>query len=74
MAERDPEISRLEARIAELEATPSARDLGWLKNSNSFKIAERMTRPQTQRNGRIAVAIIWGIFILTIIIGIVRDH
>ena len=39
MADQD-EIAELKARIADLEARPSAGDLDWLKNSHTFKYQE----------------------------------
>ena len=73
MAERDAEIAELKARIASLEARLATSDMDWLKNSSSFQLAEKMTSPQTRRNGIIAVSVIWGIFLLTFIVGIIRN-
>jgi hypothetical protein len=55
MAEQDPQISKIEARITELEARPSAGDLDWLKNSNTFKRAEIATSPAFIRLNAIIV-------------------
>ena len=73
MAERDAEIAELKARIASLEARPATTDLDWLKNSSSFQLAEKMTSPQTRRNGIIAVSFFWGVLVLGIVIAIIRN-
>ena len=72
MAERDPEISRLEARIAELEARPSAGDLDWLKNSNVWRRAQFATSLGWVRFNVIGVAGGWGLFILYFIFDVTR--
>ena len=73
MAERDAEIAELKARIASLEARPANTDLDWVKNSNTWKIAQFASSPGWIKFNVIGVAVIWGIFILGIIIAIIRN-
>ncbi len=72
MAERDTEIDELKARIAALEARPSAGDLNWLKNSHVWKRAQFAASPGWLKFNVVGVAVIWGGFILYYIIGVLR--
>lgn len=63
MAERDDELTQLKARVAELEARPSA-ELDWLKNSNVFKRAELATSRAFIRLN--AFIVLGGIFVIFI--------
>ncbi len=68
MADRDTEIAELKARIAALEARPSAADLEWLKTSNVWKRAEMAANPRWLKANAI---IVWGgigAFVISIII------
>ena len=71
MADQD-EIAELKARIADLEARPSAGDLDWLKNSNVWKRAQFAASPGWLTANVIFVGLIWGGIILTFVIGILR--
>jgi hypothetical protein len=67
MADRDTEIAELKARIAALEARPSAGDLDWLKKSNVWKRAEFAASPGWLKFNVIGLAVIFGGFLLSIV-------
>lgn len=73
MAERDTDIAELKARIASLEARPSTTDLEWVKNSNTWKLAQFATSPGWIKFNVIGVAAGWGILILGIVIAVIRN-
>ena len=72
MAERDDELTQLKARVAELEARPSAGDLDWLKNSHVWRRAQFAASPGWVRFNVIGIAIGWGAFILYAVISVIR--
>lgn len=72
MAERDDELMLLKARVAELEARPSATDLDWLKNSNVWRRAQFATSPGWVRFNVTGIAVGWGLFILYATISVIR--
>lgn len=74
MAERDAEIAELKARIASLEARPANTDLDWVKNSNTWKIAQFASSPGWIKFNVIGIAVIWGVFILMFVVSMFRDH
>lgn len=61
MADRDTEIAELKARIADLEARPSAGDLDWLKDSHTFKYQEALHNPKSA----------WRLLVIMAVIGLV---
>lgn len=68
MSDNELEIDQLKARIAELEARPQPSDLEWLRNSNSFKRAERATSPEILKlNRQIVLGGIFGFFAMAIL-------
>ena len=73
MAERDAEIAELKARIASLEARPANTDLDWVKNSNTWKIAQFASSPGWIKFNVIGIAVGFGIFFLLFVVGIIRD-
>jgi hypothetical protein len=74
MAERDTEIAELKARIAALEARPSAGDLDWLKTSNVWKRAEFAASPGWLKFNVIGVCCGFGVFILAFIVAGLRTR
>ena len=64
MSDRDTELEQLKARVAELEARPSAGDLEWLRKSNVFKRAEMACNPTFVRWN--AIIVLGGIFLIFI--------
>lgn len=74
MAERDTEIAELKARIASLEARPSTTNLDWVKNSNTWKLAQFASSPGWIKFNVIGVAAIWSVFAILFIVSMIRDH
>ena len=69
MAERDIEIADLKARIADLEARPTAQDIDWLKNSNVWRRAELAASPQWFKVNLLIMAVLLGILIFAFMVG-----
>lgn len=74
MTERDTEIDELKARVAELEARPTADDLEWLKQSNTWKRAEFTASPGWLKFNVIGVSVIWGFVILIFGLGVLHHY
>lgn len=72
MADRDTEIAELKARIAALEARPSAGNLDWLKTSNVWKRAEMAANPRWIKANTIIVLGGFAAFFISIIIACLR--